>query len=552
MKYSAPGSTETRRKRTLLGGSAIALACAVSMPAFAATPTEGPLFRVGAGSIFTKCTADNVAGQPGSNYPNTEVEPNLAINPSNPSNLLVGVQQDRWTNGGSRGLRGNVSTDGGATWTPTSTPNVTKCQNGPWNRSSDPWVTFSPDGTAYFSELVVDELANANHYGLNGQTVSRSTDGGVTWGPPTTLIVNQPNKLGKPQRLNDKNAITADVTDSQHVYTVWDQLDAFTPGFGEVDLTGGGGGDVLSITRALRERARDSGFALAAAAAGFPTFVTGKTWFSRTTDGGTTWEASRVIYNPGANYQTIANQVVSLPNGRIIDFFTRQNDLTGADQIGLVISADKGATWGPAILPLDIVNTGAVVTPNKQEPIRSSDILFSVTADARTGVIYVVWQDTRFTGVPEVSMAWTQDGQQWTAPFRINQTPRNPNHPLFQQAIIPTVTTTADGTAVVTYYDFRNDKVGASSDNADHWAVFCNPINSPDGCTSNADWSTELRVTDHSFDYDNAPVAGAGHFLGDYEGLKANGQTAHPVFARAVGPNLTNLYTRAITVPAVP
>ena len=44
----------------------------------------------------------------------------------------------------------------------------------------------------------------------------------------------------------------------------------------------------------------------------------------------------------------------------------------------------------------------------------------------------------------------------------------------------------------------------------------------------------------------DAPVA-RGHFLGDYMGLVAAGEVAHPVFGIAEAPrNRTSLYTRRI------
>src|SRR5579859_1521640 len=88
-----------------LGLGALAFVCAFGGAALAAPPTLGPLTTVAAGTIFKSCTADHVASQPGTNYPKTNIEPNLAINPANPSNLLVGIQQDRWSDGGARGLR---------------------------------------------------------------------------------------------------------------------------------------------------------------------------------------------------------------------------------------------------------------------------------------------------------------------------------------------------------------------------------------------------------------------------------------------------------------
>lgn len=553
-----------------LSVSALAITCTMTDPAAAQAPTLGKLTVVSAGSIFTKCTADHVGSQPGINYPNTNIEPTVAINPANPGNMLVGSHQDRWSNGGARGLRGAYSFDNGVTFHPSSTPDVTVCQNGPWPRASDPWVTFSPDGAAYFSSLVTEELANPALFGHNGQTVSQSIDGGMNWLPPTTLIDTpaQPDAT-KPQALNDKNAVTADPANSRYVYVVWDKLTSFTPGFGVNDETGGNDGghpsalgtltpatpkDGLSITRRLRDLAlqgRPFGRVKAAnadsAAAAFPTYVTGPAYFSRTTDYGRHWELPKVIFDPGSNFQTIANQVVVLPGGDILDFYTQQNDLSGADIIGWVRSSDHGKTWSPGYSALTLVNVPAL-TPNRQEAIRSADIIYAIAVDPANKAIYVTWQDSRFTGQNEVALAYSSDGgYSWSAPVRVNQTPRNPSNPVFQQALIPTVTAAADGTVVVTYYDFRHDKVGATTDATDYWAVSCNPIKSADGCQSNADWANEARITARSFDYNDAPVAG-GHFLGDYMGLKSRGQTVWPVFGISPSKNVTSVVTRPLTL----
>src|SRR5262245_44423213 len=71
-------------------------------------------------SALAGCTADGVATQPGTLFPNAEVEPFLAVNPTNPSNLVAVWQQDRWAGllvgGGSRGNVIGASFDGGATW----------------------------------------------------------------------------------------------------------------------------------------------------------------------------------------------------------------------------------------------------------------------------------------------------------------------------------------------------------------------------------------------------------------------------------------------------
>src|SRR5947207_10336876 len=92
------------------------------------------------------------------NWVNSELEPWVAVNPQDPSNIIGVYQQDRNTFGGARGLAASVSHDGGLTWSVTYPPfsacaGGTAANGGDYQRASDPWVTFSPDGTAYFISL---------------------------------------------------------------------------------------------------------------------------------------------------------------------------------------------------------------------------------------------------------------------------------------------------------------------------------------------------------------------------------------------------------------
>jgi len=63
------------------------------------------------------------------NYVNAEVEPWLAINPRNASNLIGVWQQDRFRFGGARGLVTGASHDGGATWSRTFA-HFSRCSGG--------------------------------------------------------------------------------------------------------------------------------------------------------------------------------------------------------------------------------------------------------------------------------------------------------------------------------------------------------------------------------------------------------------------------------------
>ena len=134
---------------------------------------------------------------PGTNYPDAEVEPYVIADPSNPDNLLAGWQQDRWSNGGSRGLVAGVSKNGGKSWQETVPHGVTNCAGGPYNRASDPWVAYSASGIAYFMHLFIQVKKNGDE-APNGMSVTRSTDGGLTWQKPVTLIKDtQPARPGR-------------------------------------------------------------------------------------------------------------------------------------------------------------------------------------------------------------------------------------------------------------------------------------------------------------------------------------------------------------------
>jgi len=130
---------------------------------------------------------------------------------------------------------------------------------------------------------------------------------------------------------------------------------------------------------------------------------------------------------------------------------------------------------------------------------------------------------------------------------KINQTPTNTN-PCREQAFIPAVVAAGDGTVVVTYYDFRNKVATPGFEATDYFAVFCFAGIPGVDCSQPANWGNEQRLTPTSFNILNAPIA-RGHFLGDYMGLAASGQSVLPVFGIATGPNLTADFTRLIIVP---
>ena len=180
-----------------------------------------PQYRVSPPSPFAlNCEG---AAQTGTSYVNAEVEPSVSVNPTNPDNLIGAWQQDRWSNGAARGLAAGISFDGGKTWAQRLIP-FSRCSGGTafnggnYERATDPWVTFSPNGTAHVMALSLNRATGSQ----NAMLASRSVDGGLTWSNPATLILD----IDGVAFFNDKNAITADPTDSNYVYAVWDRLAA--------------------------------------------------------------------------------------------------------------------------------------------------------------------------------------------------------------------------------------------------------------------------------------------------------------------------------------
>jgi hypothetical protein len=501
----------------------------------------GPLKKITGSSPFTSCTADQVGSQDGINYPQTEIEPWVDANPAKPRNLIVGWQQDRWSNGGARGLVSAYTKDGGATWHTVLLPKVTACTGGTYKRASDPWVSIAPNGTAYFMSLAFDPDLPSGSFGRNAMLVSRSTNGGQSWGSPITLIQDPDGQV-----LNDKNSLTADDTNSNYAYAVWDRVQDFTvPPLGGVGSASAavratvGAGDGVVAARERMQQLRQ----LAASAARQPTvvFFTGPTYFARTTNAGQSWEPARKIYDPGANSQTIANQIVVPPSGTVIDFFTEVFP-NGGTRIGLVRSFDKGATFGGPRYAATIATVRGIVTPDTQELVRDASILFDVAVNPNNGNLYLVWQDVRFSGVDEVAFSMSTDGgSSWSAPIRINKTPHNSNV-LREQVFVPSIEVGPGGKLVTTYYDFRFDK-DDGREAADHWAVLCDP--SVVDCRKASSWGVELRLTTRSFDLLKAPVA-RGYFLGDYMGLVTAAKRVLPVFGITDGEDRTSIFTRPI------
>jgi hypothetical protein len=530
--------------RTLLGSFG-ALAASALLAATMAHAAPPPRKVSGSFSPFANCTADRPGTQPGIHYPNSEIEPWIEANPAHRQNLIAGWQQDRWSDGGARGLVAGVSIDGGVTWATVVPPRISKCSGGIYDRATDPWVAISPNGTAYFMSLAFDNRRPDGGEGQNAMLVSRSVNGGFSWSNPVSLIVDTDGRI-----FNDKNSMTADPHNSNLVYAVWDRIIDFTlpPGRQSgpaAKVTKPRSRDGVAQARERRRLLRQRALGNIQAA---PTFKA-PTVFVRTVNGGRSWEPPKIIYDPGNDAQTIGNLVAVHPNGAVINFFMNI-DAFGDTRIGLQKSLNKGRSFASATLPIaaNVTLTGTL-TPNAQAPVRDGNILFDVAVDRQNGNLYLVWQDGRSGNMDKAFFSQSTDGGRiWSPPIRVAMTPPSPVR-LRNQSSTPSVEVGPNHQIVVTYYDFRFDK-SDGRELMDYFAVFCTPSATVD-CSQRRNWGDgatplkDIRLTRQSFDILNAPVAG-GHFLGDYMGLTRRGNVMIPAFGIADGVNRTSVYTTPI------
>ncbi len=227
--------------------------------------------------------------------------------------------------------------------------------------------------------------------------------------------------------------------------------------------------------------------------------------FQRSTDGGRTFSPLTNLSHP-PNVQNQGATVAVGPNGEV---YVAWEDFH-KDRILFTRSLDCGQTFEPE-KPI----TSIVPVP---EPLPGNgyrlDSFPRMAVDQGTGNIYVVWADFGSGDADVLLTRSVNGGTNWSSlPIRVNDVARN--HQIF-----PAITV-FNGKLDVAFYDSRNDPAAKLLDMYD--------ARSTDGGVT---FLPNVRVTDTPFD-PNIGIAGGGTvpFLGDYNGVAANGSGVHPVWA---------------------
>jgi hypothetical protein len=406
--------------------------------------------------------------QSGRVFLNSETEPWLDVNPADANNMVGMFQEDRWSTGGARNLTFAVTTDGGSTWRNIPLPGLSPHYGGIYERVTDPWVEFGPGNRVYATSLGFDDTSPAS-----GIFVHVSSDAGQTWSAPITLKTEDDFAF-----FNDRNSLAVDDFPASpfygSVYVGWDRLASKGPG---AAYTGDG---LVAFSR--------DGVHYSAPVRAVPT---------------------------GNNEQTLTNLPVVEPDGTVVlvgTYYQNQSFNKNGGKFFVTRSADGGASWDPVAFPFDQRPVGI-------PGIRGGDGVPNATVDRKSGKLYAVWQDSRFSGGRKDDILLTSSadqGRTWTKPIQVNDTPA-----AAQGAFTPTVKVDSGGRVGVVYYDLRDD------------------ASARDGALITTEWFTlstdggktfgPSRRVSPDFDHVNAAFAG-GFFLGDYQGLAVTGRTFLPFF----------------------
>jgi hypothetical protein len=469
----------------------VSMAFWMAAPAGARVLQPQPV-RVSGSSPLAGCRVPLVGGVL---YRQAEVEPNVAANPARPNNLIGVWQQDRFSNGGARGLVAGYSTDTGRSWREVPLP-FSRCVAGglAYDRASDPVVSIGPDGRAYAVSLSFTPNNVAPNFTTADAIASAtSTNGGRTW--QRVRVLDQDTN-GDVQGSLDKEWVVADPARPGIAYVTWDH---FTPN-------------------------PDGSFHVPAR-------------FSRTTDGGQSWSAPLTIAAmPTNEAATIDTPVVDPRTGAVYVFFNWSTP-GHPDRLAFVRSTNRGHAWSKP-RAIATVGTVGVSDPNTGKPLRTGDSLFSAAINPLTGRLYLTWQSARFTsGQYDESLLVTSGdaGRTWSSPKVVSTRYGGP-------AFLPTIAVNSAGLVGLTWYDFRHDNPATLPLSTDVWFRTVN--------------ASGTRVSDEQhlsgrFNYLAAPNAG-GRFIGDYQGLTAVGSRFHPFFATVncmlrCPANRTDIYAASVT-----
>jgi hypothetical protein len=283
----------------------------------------------------------------------TEVEPDTF---SAGATIVSAFQVGRFFDGGASDIGFATSTDSGASWTNGVLPAITKFQGGgPFDRVSDPAVAFDAAHAVWLISSLPLLETSSGPLGA-AVVVSRSTDGGLSWGAPVSVA----SASGGSDL--DKNWTVCDNTASSPFYgRCYTQYDDF------------GNGNQVHVA-----------------------------WSG---DGGLTWTEGAL-----PRQGVIGGQPVVQPNGTVI------MPIDNAFEIALLAfrSTDGGVNWGRP------VTIARIRDHNSAGGIRSGPLPSAeIDGAGKVYVVWSDCRFRRGCAANDLVMSTSTDGLSWSAPARI-------------------------------------------------------------------------------------------------------------------------------------
>lgn len=379
-----------------------------------------------------------------------QAEPHVIRDPIRPNVLLATLQEGRLEDGGAVAGGYSISRDGGATWSRDLIPGLTRLGGGRFSRASDSVAAIDLEGNMYLSHVGI-EVGPPPTVAL----ISKSTDGGLTFGPATVVLEFKP-ELDK----------------------TWLAIDTFP---------------ASSTANRLVMMAN---------------FLGGKVdqiWSSFSDDGAATWSSPVALGTTNGVY----GQPFFFPGGQLgavyLHYLDRPFETTANAQVEFVLSKDGGKTFEK---PVEIPGMPGRLY---HDPVaRDAWDLPSVCTDRRAGVIYVTLQAMGGASTnqrPVVLFSRSIDrGQTWSAPVAVNDTPNQAG--VFNACIAAS----PDGQHVtIAFYDKRHNTATSGGNLVDYYLA-----ESFDGGDT---WEPNVRLSDVSSDLRKAPLTSYGRMLADYQGI---------------------------------
>jgi len=477
-----------------------------------------PAVALAASAVDVQANQPQVAGDPSSNatarFPtNKQNEPTIAVNPTNPSLLVAGANDEqRQPPCGPGPVRGSVpandcsffpgvgtdgvytSSDGGVSWTNRGLLPGFSDNGGNLQSDGDPRVVYGPrpDASGSFaSARAADAFVNGvrAYYGGLAEfapgsqqgrqapellTVSTSDNNGVSWSDPV-IAANGHGFL-----FNDKEDVWVDQNPSSpffgRVYVSWTQFrgSAFTF-FGEP----------------VRVAFSDDG---------------GKTWSKERQ-----LSAAQNIGHGGRQGSTVRTG----PDGTVYVVW-EDSDLNGFKQV-VAVSHDGGVTFSR---PIDIARVHDIQDPIPGANFRDNSFP-SLAVDQSTGAVFVAWADLR-NGTGRIVVSKSSDhGSTWSTPAVVS--PAADGYAFFQGLDVA-----PNGRVDVGYQALKANATSPTAYGTGNATIDSFYVLSTNG---GATWSASTQVSSVSSD----PAASAQNnlarqFWGDYNTLASTSANAFFIY----------------------